>query len=47
MQEVLVYDGVTTSAFDALDRQKVSFQSCYMHALMVCGRQSLFLTQYY
>jgi hypothetical protein len=38
MQEVLVYDGVTTSAFDALDRQKLSFQSCYIHVLMVCGR---------
>ena len=41
MQEVLVYDGVTVSAFGALDRQKVPFQSCYIHILMVCGCNSL------
>jgi len=44
MQEVLVYDGVTTGAFDALNRQKLSFQGCYIHILMVCGRQSPFST---
>lgn len=38
MQEVLVYDGVTASAIDALDRQTLSFQSCYIHILTVCGR---------
>ena len=41
MQEVLVYDGVTTSAFDGLDRQKLSFQGCYIHVLMVCDSQFL------
>ena len=41
MQEVLVYEGVTTSAINTLDRQKLSFQGCYIHILMVCGRKFL------